>query len=233
MKKIIATKWVFAIKRNEHGDIERYKARIVALGYRHTYGIYYMETYSPVANMNSIHTAFLKGKLKEEVYVYPPKGFKTGKNQVPRLNLILYGLKQAASTCYETISEFFIGMTFTQCKTDPCIFVRGQSDSALLVTLYVDDLLIGSRCEKSIGKFADSLSEHFKLKGLGDVRFVLGIEVNYNKVERTLSFCQQASISRMIEECNQVEAKDVDNPCVKGHFIAKIKEIDSRMVNRP
>nr|CCA15704.1 hypothetical protein ALNC14_018470 [Albugo laibachii Nc14] len=117
MKKIIGTKWVSAMKRNEHGDIERYKARIVALGYRQTDGIDYMETYLSVANMNLIRvflaycyhngshihqfdvdTVLLNGKLKEEVYVYPPKGFKTGKNQVLRWYRSLFGLKQAAST---------------------------------------------------------------------------------------------------------------------------------------
>ena len=38
-QKVIGTKWVFALKRNELGEIERYKARLVALGYRQTYGV--------------------------------------------------------------------------------------------------------------------------------------------------------------------------------------------------
>ena len=41
-----------AIRRNEHGEIEGYIARIVALGYRQKYGINYMITFPPVANMN-------------------------------------------------------------------------------------------------------------------------------------------------------------------------------------
>ena len=44
----------FAIKRNENGDIERSKARLMALGCRPNYGVDYHVTYSPVANMNSI-----------------------------------------------------------------------------------------------------------------------------------------------------------------------------------
>ena len=48
-QKVIGTKWVFVLKRIELGEIERYKARLVALSYWQTYGVDYMETYSPVA----------------------------------------------------------------------------------------------------------------------------------------------------------------------------------------
>ena len=76
-----------------------------------------METYSPVANLNSIRvflavccqegvlihqydvdTAFLYGILDEEVYVYPPLGVRAERDQVLKLNRSLYGLKQAAAT---------------------------------------------------------------------------------------------------------------------------------------
>lgn len=45
-KKAIRSKWVFTIKRNEHGEVERFKARLVALEYQQTYGVNYTDTYS-------------------------------------------------------------------------------------------------------------------------------------------------------------------------------------------
>jgi hypothetical protein len=250
--KVIGTKWVFAIKRNEHGEIERYKARLVALGYRQTYGVDYLETYSPVANMNSIRvflamcchsglyihhydvdTAFLNGHLEEDVYVFPPDGVQTKANQVCKLNRSLYGLKQAAATWFKTISTVFMKMGFKQCVSDSCIFVRHEGVASAFVTLYVDDMMIGAKSLMAIKTVADELSTHFKLKQLGSVRFILGIEVEYDMHQRRMKISQSACIARMTEKYNQMHAKPVNNPTVEGHFLAKSDKDDQRMKNRP
>ncbi|GJT57222.1 retrovirus-related pol polyprotein from transposon TNT 1-94 [Tanacetum coccineum] len=95
-KTTIGSKWVFRNKKDEHGIVTRNKARLVIQGYSQEEGIDYDETFAPVARMEAImiflafatymnftvfqmnvKSAFLNGKLKEEVYVKQPPGFES------------------------------------------------------------------------------------------------------------------------------------------------------------
>ena len=56
---IIGTKWIYRNKQDEHGQVVRNKARLVAQGYTQVEGIDFDETFAPVARLEAICTASL------------------------------------------------------------------------------------------------------------------------------------------------------------------------------
>nr|GEU64228.1 retrovirus-related Pol polyprotein from transposon TNT 1-94 [Tanacetum cinerariifolium] len=114
-------------KRDETRFVIKNKARLAAQGYNHQEGIDYDETFAPVTRLEAIKiflafatymnfiiyqmnvkSAFLNGKLKEEVYVKPPPGFKSSMfpNHVCKLDKALYGLKQAPRAYTKLCRQF-------------------------------------------------------------------------------------------------------------------------------
>lgn len=67
-KKILTNRWVFKIRRNQYGEIDRYKARLVARGHIQRKGVDYEEVFAPVARYESIR-ALLAASVNEEMYV--------------------------------------------------------------------------------------------------------------------------------------------------------------------
>lgn len=108
-------KWIYKIKYQVDGSIQKYKARLVAHGYMQRGGIDFEETFSLVVRFDTIHTvlsiaayfnwkfyqfdvksAFLNGNLEDKVYVQQPCYEIAGQgDKVYRLKKALYGLQQA------------------------------------------------------------------------------------------------------------------------------------------
>ncbi|GKD93422.1 putative ribonuclease H-like domain-containing protein [Tanacetum coccineum] len=101
-KKAIGTKWVFRNKRDERSIVVKNKVRLVAQGNRQEEGIDY--------DKMDVKSAFLYGKIEEEVYVHQPPGFVdlAHPNKVYKVVKALYGLHQAPRAWYETLSSFLL-----------------------------------------------------------------------------------------------------------------------------
>ena len=162
-KKTIGCKWVYKRKVGVDGAVERHKACLVAKGYSQQYGLDYDETFSPVARFESLRmllalaaqdglhvhqmdvtTAFLNGKLKEEVYMDQPEGFVVqGKEGlVCKLKHSLYVFKQAPRCWNFILDERLKEMGFIQTPSDPCIYVT-KGPEPFIIGIYVDDIFTG------------------------------------------------------------------------------------------
>ncbi|GJZ18268.1 putative ribonuclease H-like domain-containing protein [Tanacetum coccineum] len=161
-------------KKVERGIVIKNKARLVAQGYTQEEGIGYDEVFAPVARIEAIRlflayasfkdfvvyqidvkSAFLYGKIKEEVYVCQPSGFKDPNfpDRVYKVEKALYGLHQAPRSWYETLLTYLLDNGFQRGEIDKTLFIRRDKDDILLVQVCFQGLVKDD--DKDVGAEAD------------------------------------------------------------------------------
>ncbi|WJX66879.1 hypothetical protein P8452_51386 [Trifolium repens] len=229
-KKTVGCKWVFTVKYNSDGSIERYKARLVAKGFTQTYGIDYSETFAPVAKLNTVRillslaanldwplhqldvkNAFLNGDL-EEVYMDIPPGFedKFGSN-VCKLNKSLYGLKQSPRAWFEKFTQSMKKQGYIQGQADHTLFTKFSPHGKIAILIvYVDDIVLTGDDIVEMAKVKEKLAVDFEIKDLGSMRYFLGMEVARSKDGIVVS--QQKYILDLLKETGMSGCRPADTP---------------------
>ncbi|GJR10606.1 retrovirus-related pol polyprotein from transposon TNT 1-94 [Tanacetum coccineum] len=154
------------------------KARLVARGYCHEEGIDFEESFAPLARLDAIRiflafaahmnmivyqmdvkTAFLKGILREKVYVSQVNGFvdKNNMNHVYKLKKALYGLKQAPCAWHDLLLKFLLSQEFSKGTVDPTLLIRRQGKDILLPLSLSFDFVFSSEIFKSLSFRLDCL----------------------------------------------------------------------------
>lgn len=143
-------------------------------------------------------TAFLNGSLKEEIYLRPPLGFPND-GQVYRLKKSLYGLKQAAKVCNDTIHGALIKCGCVQSHYDKCFYTVRRGDSVAYMIIHVDDLLVATNDKGLLRSVIKRLESNFQLKDLGEARYYHGIDIKRNK-DGTFYLSQAKYIDKILED---------------------------------
>src|SRR6266498_191235 len=199
---IVGSKWVFRAKKDAAGNVVRYKARLVAQGFSQVPGVNYFDTFAPVARLASIRTvlafaasenyetgqidikgAYLNGELtkNEVIYMKQPPGYsvsaKNGKVLVCRLRKTLYGLKQSGRRWYQKLEEIMEKLGFSRCEVDQAVFYRRGEGKLMIVLVHVDDCTIVANAQPLITHFKIEIVKHVEITDLGDLHWILSIEV--------------------------------------------------------
>ena len=125
-----------------------------------------------------VETAFLHGKLDEEIYMQQPEGYvKPGEeNLVCKLEKSLYGLKQSSRCWNKAFRESVETLGFTQASADPCVFIR-KKDTLTIIVVHVDDLMILAQNILEMQRLKDSLKLQFKMKDMGELHYYVGASI--------------------------------------------------------
>ncbi|XP_074288351.1 uncharacterized protein LOC141613508 [Silene latifolia] len=200
--KAIGSKWVYKIKYNSDGSVERFKARLVPKGFNQVKDKDYKHNFSPVAKFTTvralvvvaaakhwplfqldINNAFLHGFLDEEVYMKAPEG---------------YAVQEGLS------------------RQDYSLFTKtnatDQSFTAALV--YVDDVLLTGTSVSEIDKIKHALHSAFSIKDLGQMRYFLGLEISRN--HSGLMINQRKYIMDILNDLKMENCSDAKFPMQQG-----------------
>ncbi|KAF5094301.1 hypothetical protein DV451_005044 [Geotrichum candidum] len=243
-RKAIGSKWVFKVKENVDGSIDRYKARLVAQGFSQIEGIDYNETFAPVVRYETVRllfaisaqfqmlvhhmdvtTAFLNGDLSEEIYMKQPKGFeeKGHEDLVCKLNKSLYGLKQAPSCWNEKIGSVLTSLGFSRNESDYGLYSEGSGRDLIFLALYVDDLLIAGANPAQVDTVKGKLASVFKMKDLGPASYFLGMRINQTKDFITLDVSKY--VTDTLKHFGMSDSKSAPTPLPSTH-LSEFKDSD-------
>ena len=251
-KKVIGCKWVYKVKTNSDGSIERYKARLVARGFDQRFGSDYDETFCPVVRLESlrtlnalstqrglelhhvdVHTAFLNGILQEEVYMKQPIGYeKEGEEHlVCRLRKSIYGLKQSSRCWNAALDAHLRKMGFSQTKSDPCIYTSGGDDS-FYIGVYVDDLILAGKDKAKMKRVKEELASEFDIKDLGKLSYFLGMSIIQDQEKKKIWMGQPTYTEKLLSKMGMNNCNPVSTPADPSNHLVKAAE-DDEVVDQP
>ncbi|GJR58315.1 putative ribonuclease H-like domain-containing protein [Tanacetum coccineum] len=242
-KKAIGTKWVYRNKKDKRGVMVRNKARLVAQGHRQEEEIDYDEVFAPVARIEAIRiflafssymgfivyqmhvkSAFLYGKIDEEVYVSQPLSFIDPKfpKKVYKVVKALYGLHQAPRSCYATLSTFLLRNGYKRGTVDKTLFIKKDKHDIILVQVYVDDIIFGSTKKSWCDEFEALMKSRFQMSSMGELTFFLGLQVKQK--EDGIFISQDKYVAEILKKFDFVSVKTASTPIETQKPLVKDEE---------
>jgi Reverse transcriptase (RNA-dependent DNA polymerase) len=233
-RKAVGSKWVFKEKKDSHGNTIKFKARLVAQGFSQKFGVDYDEVFAPVARQTTfrlllsvagtrkykvkqydIKSAFLNGKLEEEIYMKQPPGFQDG-DKVYRLRKSLYGLKQSARVWNQTLHDALVKQGCRQNEVDNCLYSRKLRGNVIYILIHVDDLLVAGSNEDDMEQLMKEIEKNFEMTNLGGASHYLGIDIEQDSDGRFF-ISQPAYIDSIVAEAGLENSKISKFPLDTGY----------------
>ncbi len=145
-----------------------------------------------------------------------PDRLDTERNNIWKLRKLLYRLKQVSYVWNKLLDSTLKRLGFSQCRKDLSVYSYQSESTFIILAVHVDDMLIISNSKSSLSKMKLDLSRHFKVKDLGKVKFLLGIQVICNRKSRTIKLSQQAYIDQLLKHFNLQDVKPSTTPLLSG-----------------
>ena len=222
--------WVFDIK-----TVGWKRARLVAKGFCQVEGIDFNEIFSPVvrfetvrillalAALNDWHisaldvkTAFLYGKLDEEIYLDQPQGFiaKSQEKKVWHLKRALYRLKQSALAWWKELETSMKNLGFQWLTADAGVFIHKHQGKTVIAIVYVDDAMFFGKDKQYVAHKKKQVMNTWECRDLGDASEFLHMWIKHRN--GTIEIDQTDYLDKVLKRFNMENAKIAPTPLPSG-----------------
>lgn len=213
-------------------SLDRYKAKLVAKRYSQQVDIDFLHSFSAVAKLTTIivlltlaieqkwhllqldiNNVFLNDTLDKEVYMQLPPGYlihKKNKNMVCKLHKSLYGLRQAYRKSFIVFSSVVLQHAFKRSIVDSSLLNKGSGPSLVTLLVYVDDMILPSPNDVILQETPMILSNHLKLKLIGNLKYFLRLEIT--KSTKGIHLCQKTYTLQLLKDTSFIGAKPLPIP---------------------
>lgn len=253
--KIVDTRFVFAIKTDINGYVNRFKARLVAKGFSQTEGVDFDEVYAPVVAIHDIRlllglavvrdmvvmtfdvkTAFLNAPLDHTIYIKMPKGSNDldskGRTKVYKLNKALYGLKQAPKQWFEEFMETIAKLGFTQTLMSPNVCTRGFGSNQVIIAVYVDDTLVMGQNKDIVEDVIDQIRSVYETDEPSYINKFLGLNIHYDTAGHNIKISGKEYIERVAVKLNLVDVMPRKTPMAVNRVLNNPPEAENRRLSK-
>ncbi|UTT87921.1 hypothetical protein NDA17_004201 [Ustilago hordei] len=178
--------WVLKIKTDANLVLTKFKAQLVAQGFTQRKGINYTEVFAPVAPIQSIRG--------------PPVGIKIPPRKALKVVKGLYGLKQSGQEWNIELDSHLQMIGFHCMPSAPCLYSRGTGDKIMIITTYVDDMLITSPSRDEVDCTKREIMDKWETQDNGRIKEFLGIKITHDRKRRKISLGLMAYIKEMVSK---------------------------------
>nr|GEU48733.1 putative ribonuclease H-like domain-containing protein [Tanacetum cinerariifolium] len=221
---VIGTKWVYRNKKDERGVVVRNKARLEAIGIFLAFASYM----GFIVYHMYVKSAFLYGKINEDVYVSQPPCFIDPKfpKKVYKVVKALYGLHQAPKDWYATLSTFLVKSGYKRGLIDKTLFIKKDKKDIILVQVYVDDIIFGFIKKSWCDELEELIKSRFQMSSMGELTFFPGLQVKQKEVGIFIS--QDKYVAEILKKFDFMSVKtantliEIKKPLVKDAEAANV-----------
>ncbi|GJS12849.1 putative ribonuclease H-like domain-containing protein [Tanacetum coccineum] len=212
--------FVYRNKKDKRGVVVRNKARIEAIRIFLAFASYM----GFIVYQMDVKSAFLYGKIDEEVYVSQPPGFIDPKypKKVYKVVKALYGLHQAPRAWYATLSTFLLKNGYRRGTIDKTLFIKKDKNDIMLVQVYVDDIIFGSTKKSWCDEFEALMKSRFQMSSMGELTFFFGLQVKQK--EDGIFISQDKYVAEILKKFDFINVKTASTPIETQKPLVKDEE---------